>query len=88
MRPNLTCSRSDFYLDTLLKRLNPKDTPTFHDYKVPPQEVLDLGCGEGTWVKDAAAAWSEAGAKVTGFDLVDLVSKDAVPPNVSWSLGN
>ena len=85
----LTCLRSDFYFDTLLKRLKPKDMPTFHDYKNPPQEVLDLGCGEGIWVKDAAAAWADAGTKVVGFDLVDLVSKDTSgPSNASWSLGN
>jgi ubiquinone/menaquinone biosynthesis C-methylase UbiE len=74
----------------LLKRLNENGTPTFHDYGAePPMHVLDLGCGQGTWVIEAATAWQYAGTTVTGFDLVDLVGKSAkVPENVSWRRGN
>lgn len=80
---------SDYYTNVLLQRLNKKKTPSFHDYTVPPQHVLDLGCGEGHWVKEAAAAWAEHGTQIVGFDLVDLVDKSVGSSDaVSWKRGN
>ena len=56
---------------------------------MPPQHVLDLGCGEGLWVKEAAAAWGEYGTQIVGFDLVDLVDKSAgSSETVTWKRGN
>lgn len=38
--------------------------------------VLDLGCGQGTWVCQAADAWKHSGTIVTGLDLVDVVIEE------------
>ncbi len=66
-------SRRDRLGTELLKRLNSVDGPSFHHYgNNPPATVLDLGCGEGHWMLDAAVAWKGYGTKVTGFDMVDI----------------
>ncbi|KAF9021605.1 hypothetical protein BDZ89DRAFT_231412 [Hymenopellis radicata] len=58
---------------SLLRRLNSCDSPSFHHYGTnPPVSVLDLGCGQGDWVLDAAATWKGYGTRVTGFDMVDI----------------
>ena len=36
--------------------------------------VLDLGCGQGWWMLEAAHAWRH-GTQVIGFDLVDTTSE-------------
>ncbi|KAF7347406.1 Methyltransf-25 domain-containing protein [Mycena venus] len=42
----------------LLRRLAPIGSPTFHHYNnIPPASVLDLGCGAGLWLFDAARTW-------------------------------
>lgn len=47
------------------------NSPTFHDFgSKPPQTVLDLGCGQGHWVLEAAAIWKDS--QITGFDMVDV----------------
>ena len=56
-----------------------------------PRTVLDLGCGRGCWMLDAAAEWSQT--KFTGFDLVDLSSewiqkKGLSVKNITFVLGN
>ncbi|EDR00403.1 uncharacterized protein LACBIDRAFT_314324 [Laccaria bicolor S238N-H82] len=59
----------DRYTGDLLRRLNTTDSPTFYDHgPSPPRQVLDLGCGQGHWVVEAAIKWSRYGTKVTGFD--------------------
>lgn len=56
---------------------------------MPPQHVLDLGCGQGLWAKEAAGAWAEHGTQVVGFDLVDLIDKSAETSEaISWRRGN
>ncbi|KAF9038154.1 hypothetical protein BJ165DRAFT_1532038 [Panaeolus papilionaceus] len=64
---------NDRHTGELLARLNPTGSPTFHNYgNNPPSSVLDLGCGQGHWVIDAAIAWKGYGTRVTGYDMVDL----------------
>ncbi|TFK70414.1 hypothetical protein BDN72DRAFT_538187 [Pluteus cervinus] len=79
---------NDRYTGLLLNRLNPNGTPSFHDYgRNPPPNVLDLGCGQGHWVKEAASAWRQS--RIIGFDLVDvtLPSLDQME-NVTFVRGN
>ncbi|KAF7317576.1 Methyltransf-25 domain-containing protein [Mycena kentingensis (nom. inval.)] len=48
--------------------------PTFHDYGVaPPRSALDLGCGAGHWLIDAAGAWRKASTQLVGVDLLDTM---------------
>ncbi|KAL0947811.1 hypothetical protein HGRIS_013883 [Hohenbuehelia grisea] len=77
----------------LLRRLNSRGSPSFHDYgKNPPNHVLDLGCGTGHWAVEAAMYWKSEGTRVTGFDLVDLTSdtwgRGTAVPNVRFVRGN
>ncbi|KAK0206715.1 hypothetical protein DFS33DRAFT_613515 [Desarmillaria ectypa] len=80
----------------LLKRLNSVDGPSFHHYgNNPPATVLDLGCGEGHWMLDAAVAWKGYGTKVIGFDMVDITkslraaaARNGVSENISFVKGN
>ena len=78
----------------LLRRLNSNGSPTFHNYGLnPPENVLDLGCGHGGWVVEAASAWRSFGTKVTGFDLVDVSSHSGdidedLLDNITWVQGN
>ncbi|KAF4604789.1 hypothetical protein EYR40_003571 [Pleurotus pulmonarius] len=68
---------NDRHTEQLLNRLNPSGAPTFYQYgKKPPTTVLDLGCGQGTWVCQAADAWKHSGTIVTGLDLVDVVTEE------------
>ncbi|KIM45675.1 hypothetical protein M413DRAFT_66074 [Hebeloma cylindrosporum] len=70
---------NDRHTGELLARLNPTGSPSVHNYgNTPPTSVLDLGCGQGHWVVDAAIAWKGYGTKITGYDMVD-VSKDLLP---------
>ncbi|RPD60122.1 S-adenosyl-L-methionine-dependent methyltransferase [Lentinus tigrinus ALCF2SS1-7] len=40
---------------------------TMHPFPDPPRNVLDLGCGSGLWVIEAAKAWPDT--TFVGFDL-------------------
>ncbi|KDQ63182.1 hypothetical protein JAAARDRAFT_65254 [Jaapia argillacea MUCL 33604] len=85
---------NDLHSQELYRRLTPKSSPTFHDYeKKPPSNVLDLGCGQGEWVLEAAHTWRSHGTKVTGFDLVDVHAnawevEKSILDNVFWVQGN
>ncbi|ESK92178.1 hypothetical protein Moror_4829 [Moniliophthora roreri MCA 2997] len=65
---------NDRHFDILLRRINPNGSPSFYDYagngERPPTSVLDLACGQGHWVLQAATQWPNA--QVVGFDLVDV----------------
>lgn len=43
---------------------------TMHQFDTPPEYVLDLGCGGGHWVMEAAKQWPNS--KITGFDMFHL----------------
>ncbi|KAJ7157082.1 hypothetical protein C8R46DRAFT_1113323 [Mycena filopes] len=59
------------YNHYLLRRLAPAGSPTFHDYGAhPPPSVLDLGCGTGVWLLNAARTWRST--QFVGLDLVDV----------------
>ncbi|KAI0828909.1 hypothetical protein BC628DRAFT_1178336 [Trametes gibbosa] len=91
---------NDFQTHELLRRLAPIDSPTFHSFgKKAPAEVLDLGCGEGFWVLQAAKMWKPSHTRVTGLDLVDLHNNNvgevhpqhepaSTPKNVKWLRSN
>lgn len=56
-----------------------------------PKRSLDLGCGGGTWILDAAKEWPDC--EFVGFDLVDVqVPTSLLEPDVanriSWVHGN
>ncbi|KAI0049274.1 hypothetical protein FA95DRAFT_907197 [Auriscalpium vulgare] len=79
---------NDRYSHALMQKLTPRGSPSFHDYlDKPPSRVLDLGCGQGDWVVEAATCWKKA--KVYGLDLVDLASgawdlDRSVADNITW----
>lgn len=72
----------------LLRRITPNHGPSFHDYgERPPARVLDLGCGRGDWIVDAAGSWPNT--HFTGLDLVRIASASweldsSVIENIDW----
>ncbi|KAJ7070557.1 hypothetical protein C8F01DRAFT_1106869 [Mycena amicta] len=85
-----TALDNERYSHELLRRLLPDASPTFHDYKRnPPQSVLELGCGIGSWLQDAARLWRTT--QFVGFDLVNVALPsltDGTLPNVRLQLGD
>ncbi|KAF9482643.1 hypothetical protein BDN70DRAFT_892417 [Pholiota conissans] len=87
---------NDRHTGELLVRLNSTNSPSFHNYgNTPPMSVLDLGCGQGHWVVDAAIAWRGYGTKVTGYDMVDISKglllwavEQGVTDNIRFVRGN
>lgn len=88
---------NEFRTYELLRPLNPNCSPSFHNYgKNPPSRVLDLGCGKGYWVLNAAKSWKNT--KVTGLDLIDVYNMCGKEPhcpespsevhNVEWDRSN
>ncbi|KAF7354839.1 Methyltransf-25 domain-containing protein [Mycena sanguinolenta] len=78
------------YTHYLQRRLAPIDSPTFHNYhNSPPASVLDLGCGAGLWLLDAARMWRTT--QFVGLDLVDVALPafaDGAVPNVRLVRGD
>ncbi|KAG6911330.1 hypothetical protein DXG01_001001 [Tephrocybe rancida] len=67
---------NDRQADLLLRRLNPLENPSFHDYAgKEPVYVLDVGCGPGHWIIDAANYWKQT--SITGVDMVDILLPEA-----------
>ncbi|KAJ4500792.1 hypothetical protein C8R41DRAFT_750641 [Lentinula lateritia] len=48
---------------------------TMTQFQTPPEVVLDLGCGSGIWVLEAASQWQKS--TIVGLDVMD------VQPNLS-----
>ncbi|KAJ3524381.1 hypothetical protein NM688_g8574 [Phlebia brevispora] len=44
--------------------------PSMHNFATPPSKVLDLGCGTGLWVLDAAQQWTTS--HFVGFDRLRI----------------
>ncbi|KAJ7065488.1 hypothetical protein C8F01DRAFT_1020819 [Mycena amicta] len=81
----------------LMRKLNrTHNGPSFHNYgDRPPATVLDLGCGAGYWVLDAAMAWRTAGTQVVGFDMMDTMrgmwataQRQGIAGNIKFVRGN
>ncbi|KAF5385090.1 hypothetical protein D9615_001276 [Tricholomella constricta] len=57
----------------------------------PPERTLDLGCGTGTWIIDAAKEWPAC--EFVGFDLVNIqiplkMLDEAIASRIEWRHGN
>ncbi|KAJ7777099.1 hypothetical protein B0H16DRAFT_948196 [Mycena metata] len=80
----------------LLRKINSTNTPSFHNYGGrPPHNVLDLGCGAGHWMLDAAMTWRNSGTQIIGFDMVDTtkglwptVQRQGLTENLKFVRGN
>ncbi|OBZ72082.1 hypothetical protein A0H81_07597 [Grifola frondosa] len=67
---------------------------TMHQFDKPPSMVLDLGCGGGLWVIEAAKQWPVS--TIVGFDILDNqpnlrlheLELSDVAKRVSWVHGN
>ncbi|KAF7791606.1 hypothetical protein EIP86_002623 [Pleurotus ostreatoroseus] len=85
---------NDYHATELLIRLA-GNVPTFHPFDIPPQRVLDLGCGEGTWVRYAAAKWNSPDTHIDGLDIQPLwqsgrrlAGPNTLTARVTWKLAN
>ncbi|CAA7265898.1 unnamed protein product [Cyclocybe aegerita] len=68
-----------------------RNSVSFMNFKTAPARTLDLGCGTGTWVIDAAKEWPEC--ELVGFDLVDIqiplkILDPAMAKRIEWRHGN
>jgi ubiquinone/menaquinone biosynthesis C-methylase UbiE len=87
---------SDRQTAELLRKVNATNTPSFHNYGGrPPRTVLDLGCGAGHWMLDAAMAWRNSGTQIIGFDMVDttkgmwpVAQRQGIVDNIKFVRGN
>ncbi|KAF8078906.1 hypothetical protein FPV67DRAFT_1466813 [Lyophyllum atratum] len=57
----------------------------------PPERTLDLGCGTGTWIIEAAKEWTAC--EFVGFDLVNIqiplnMLDESVAGRIEWRHGN
>ena len=93
-RGNLLLCASDYHATELLIRLA-GNVPTFHPFDIPPQRVLDLGCGEGTWVRYVAAKWNSPDTHIDGLDIQPLwqsgrrlAGPNTLTARVTWKLAN
>ncbi|KDR78877.1 hypothetical protein GALMADRAFT_244511 [Galerina marginata CBS 339.88] len=66
---------------------------TMHQFSIPPSVVLDLGCGTGYWVIEAAKKWKDS--KVYGFDaakiqprLEEMEHYKPLAQRIEWVHGN
>ncbi|KAG7099793.1 hypothetical protein E1B28_001605 [Marasmius oreades] len=82
---------NDRHFNLLLRRINPNGSPSFHDYtmigETIPRCALDLACGQGHWVLQAAVQWPNT--KIVGFDLVDVALPQVFEnENITFVRGN
>ncbi|TBU23182.1 hypothetical protein BD311DRAFT_819838 [Dichomitus squalens] len=65
---------------------------TMHVFDTPPARVLDLGCGTGTWILNAAREWKDS--YFVGLDVVPLhpdllqVGCFDLAARITWVQGN
>ncbi|KAF8907313.1 hypothetical protein CPB84DRAFT_302751 [Gymnopilus junonius] len=66
---------------------------TTHQFSTPPPVVLDLGCGTGYWVIEAAKQWTNS--KFYGFDVAKIQPRlqemhyyKALARRIEWLHGN
>ncbi|KAJ7110323.1 hypothetical protein C8R43DRAFT_904362 [Mycena crocata] len=82
--------QSDRATNNLMRCLVPPGSPAYKPFGGrPPATVLDLGCGEGVWLADAARIWR--GSQFIGLDLVDILLPaltDGSIPNVRLVRGD
>ncbi|KAF7342784.1 hypothetical protein MSAN_01993900 [Mycena sanguinolenta] len=87
---------SDRQTSDLLRKVISNNTPSFHNYgRRPPQAVLDLGCGAGHWMLDAATTWRNSKTQIVGFDIVDttkgiwpVAQRQGIADNINFVQGN
>ncbi|KAG8949149.1 hypothetical protein FRC03_000416 [Tulasnella sp. 419] len=84
---------NDDHAYELIKALTPNRTGlSFHQFQKHPPSVLDLGCGEGRWILEAATHWKHT--RFTGLDLMDIQPDlshkyfDDVRDRVKWVHSN
>ncbi|KAF9015642.1 S-adenosyl-L-methionine-dependent methyltransferase [Cyathus striatus] len=64
---------------------------SYVNFKQPPARILDLGCGTGTWVVEAAKQWPDC--EFVGFDLVNVqvplkLLETSLARRIEWKHGN
>ncbi|KIM28696.1 hypothetical protein M408DRAFT_329163 [Serendipita vermifera MAFF 305830] len=64
---------------------------TWHEFSTPPAKVLDLGCGNGVWILDAAKSWPHS--HFVGLDLMPIQPNlNLVAPElqqrIQWCISN
>ncbi|KAF9270775.1 hypothetical protein L218DRAFT_56460 [Marasmius fiardii PR-910] len=82
---------NDRHFNMLLRRINRNGSPSFHDYsklgETPPSCALDLACGQGHWLLQAATQWPNS--KIVGLDLVDVALPQVLEKeNITLVRGN
>ncbi|KAJ3548860.1 hypothetical protein NMY22_g1106 [Coprinellus aureogranulatus] len=68
-----------------------RGSSSFVNFEQPPTRVLDLGCGSGSWVIEAAKEWPDC--EFVGFDLVNVqfstkLLEPSVGRRIHWKHGN
>ncbi|KAF5323360.1 hypothetical protein D9611_005643 [Ephemerocybe angulata] len=77
-------------LDNLLTK-HLRGSSSYVNFAEPPTRVLDLGCGTGSWIIEAAREWPEC--EFVGFDLVNVqfatkLLERSVANRIQWKHGN
>ncbi|KAF8335773.1 uncharacterized protein EI90DRAFT_3152798, partial [Cantharellus anzutake] len=63
-----------------------RSQPTFHDFDKEPGSVLDIGCGDGSWIESTAKVWKTT--RFFGIDLVNIQPKEMDGVDVEWRHAN
>lgn len=65
---------------------------TWHVFETPPEKVLEIGCGTGTWILNCARSWKDT--KFVGLDIVPLfpnmphIYLPDLEKRITWVQGN